>query len=659
MEDRKALFERNMTAFGNYFPYILPQLGAHVPSTTLVDVGDDDFDLEFQGAQFFNGGAKAYAAKQMENYRPHGARLTVHPPRTDTLDLVAGQYVSHILRAGVDAGMQFLASPKSEEAFHLVLFGIGLAQHIDPLLEITKARSICIVEPNLECLWQSMHVYDWTSLLERNRENRHSVSFFISDDPVVISNHVRQHCRYRSPVAIDWAFCFMHYNNAILQQALQMFKRDAHLMISGLGFLVDEFEMVRATYHNFIGENFKLYRKLRCDLRAPAFVVGSGPSLDAEFDFLRKHQHSAVIFACGTSVAALLANGIRPDFCLILENGDINYEIMSQINAQHDISDITLIASCTVSPLLKKVFNKIVYFQRSALSSFAIFGNLENVLAEAGPTVTNTGVHGALEMGFREIYLFGVDLGGRLAGRHHSVYSPYTQESAEVKLKQDLFEFEGALDRPMPGNFGGIVLADVNFIWSRDTMERMIELYRVAHTVYNCSDGIRIAGTTPKMSSSVKLKDDPALKQKTLAQVDTGMEDWATWRFTAMWGRQDWRKDVHDLLAEIEAIVSDETSDIPDVCSRMAIRLINDHERPPTFAEFFVRGSAFLVLLVTDYYHKRQMEPDRQAEFNAILRKEILAALRYMGELTDIFFEKLPTAEKPFLHADVLTWVKS
>jgi hypothetical protein len=659
MEDRKALFERNLKAFELYFPYILPQLIAHVPATTLVDVGDDDFDIEFQGSTFFNGGAKAAAAKQMENYRPYGMRLTVHPPHTSSLDLVAGQYVARLLRGGVDAGMQFLAAPSTVESFHLVLFGVGLAQHIDPLLEITKARSVCLVEPNVECLWQSMHVYDWTPLLERNRENRHSVSFMIADDPIILSNHARQHCRYRSPVAIDWTFCFLHYNNAILQQAMQMFKRDAHLMISGLGFMVDEFEMIRATYHNLNSDGFKLYRQLRCDLRAPAFVVGSGPSLDAEFDFLRRQQNNAVIFACGTSVAALMANGIRPDFCLILENGDINYEIMSQINAQHDISDITLIASSTVSPLLKKVFKKIVYFQRSALSSYAVFGNPANVLAEAGPTVTNTGVHGALEMGFREIYLFGVDLGGRAAGRHHSVYSPYTQADAEVKLEQDLFEFEGALDRPLPGNFGGIVLADVNFVWSRDTMERMIERHRVGHTIYNCSDGLRIAGTIPKMSSSVKLKDDPDLKRRTLEQVDAGMEEWAPQRFTAMWGRQDWRKMVHDLLGDLRAIVSDEASDIPDLCSRMAVRLINDHERLPTFAEFFVRGSAFLTLLVTDYYTKRQMEPERQAEFAVIVRNELLETLRQMGDLVDVFFEKLPTAEKPFLHADVLTWVES
>jgi hypothetical protein len=659
MENRESLFKRNLKAFEQYFPYIYPGLLAHQPASKLIDVGEDDFDIEFQGATFYNGGCKASVAKQMENYRPNGMRLMVHPPHTNTLDLVAGQFVTRLLRSSVDAGMQFLASPTTEEAFHLVLFGAGLAQHIDPLLEITKARSICILEPNLECLWQSLHVYDWTPLLSRNGENLHSVSVLVSDDPIVLSNYARQHCRYRSPVAIDWAFCFLHYNNAILQQAMQMLKRDAHLMISGLGFMVDEFEMVRATYHNYNAEGFKLYRQLRQDLRAPAFVVGSGPSLDSEFDFLRKHQHNAVIFACGTSVAALMANGIRPDFCLILENGDINYEIMSQINAQHGISDIPLIASATVSPLLKKVFKNIIYFQRSALSSFAVFGNPANVLTEAGPTVTNTGVHSALEMGFREIYLFGVDLGGRSKGRHHSVYSPYTQEDAEVKLEQDLFEFEGALDRPLPGNFGGIVLADVNFVWSRDTMERMIERHRVGHIIYNCSDGLRIAGTIPKMSSSVKLKDDPELKRRTLEAVQTGMEEWASWRFTSLWGRQDWQKQVHDLLDEMMTIARDETSDIPDVCSRMAVRLINDHERTPTFAEFFIRGSVFLTMLVTDFYYKRQMEADRQAEFDDIVRREILATLEYMRKLTDIFFEKLPTAEKPFLHADVLTWVQS
>jgi hypothetical protein len=439
---------------------------------------------------------------------------------------------------------------------------------------------------------------------------------------------------------------------------MDMFQRDAKLMMTGLGFMVDEMEMMRANYHNYKTPGFKLYRNLAANLPAPAFVIGSGPSLDEEFDFLRKHQNNAVIFACGTSVAALMANGIRPDFVLILENGDINYEIMSQLNALNDISDITLIASNTVSPLLKKVFKKIIYFQRATICSSAIFGaNLENVLAEAGPTVTNTGLHGALEMGFREIYLLGVDLGGREAGRHHSVYSPYEQD-AEVKVEQELFEFEGALDHPAPGNFGGVVLADSNFIWTRDNMERMLVRHRVGQTVYNCSDGLRIAGTIPKMSSSVKIKDNPALKLLSLERIDAGMETWEPARFAKMWGQADWQKDIHDILDELAVIASDDESDVLDLISKLAVRMINDAARRPTLAEYFVRGSMFLALIVADFYHKRQKDPERQAEFITLLREELIMTIRYMGQLTDIFFEKLPTAEKPFLHADVLTWVK-
>src|SRR3546814_12104056 len=54
----------------------------------------------------------------------------------------------------------------------------------------------------------------------------------------------------------------------------------------------------------------------------PAFVVGSGPSLDAALDALRAWQEHGVIFSAGSALQTLLANGIVPDFQVEKENND-------------------------------------------------------------------------------------------------------------------------------------------------------------------------------------------------------------------------------------------------------------------------------------------------------------------------------------------------
>ena len=51
----------------------------------------------------------------------------------------------------------------------------------------------------------------------------------------------------------------------------------------------------------------------------PAIIVGNGPSLDKEIDFLRKNQDNFVIFCSGSALKPLYKAGITPDFQVEIE----------------------------------------------------------------------------------------------------------------------------------------------------------------------------------------------------------------------------------------------------------------------------------------------------------------------------------------------------
>lgn len=54
----------------------------------------------------------------------------------------------------------------------------------------------------------------------------------------------------------------------------------------------------------------------------PAFVVGSGPSLDESLPALREAAGKGMIFAAGSALKPLLAGGVRPDVVVVLESTD-------------------------------------------------------------------------------------------------------------------------------------------------------------------------------------------------------------------------------------------------------------------------------------------------------------------------------------------------
>ena len=86
---------------------------------------------------------------------------------------------------------------------------------------------------------------------------------------------------------------------------------------------------------------------------------------------------------------------------------------------RHDISKIPLIAGSTVHPGMLELFDDVTVYFRRGLASYHLFSPGEwSRLANCTPTVTNAGTVFAMEVGCKDIYLFGGTLRNNLtAGR--------------------------------------------------------------------------------------------------------------------------------------------------------------------------------------------------------------------------------------------------
>lgn len=616
------LVARNLTAFARYVsPDLSRRLQDHVPLSNLVRNEDGDWDIEFRGELLYGTGGRAKAAGMADELRGTGKRrFHISPFGSNCLDRAAGDYLYHLMKRATEDGITFQDKPTLEEGYHLVSFGFGLGYHLPNLLELTKCRALCIVEPNLDFLYHSLAVFDWTPLLERNI-GWPSVGFVV--DNVLIAEKVRNFCRSCNPTSVDGSLMVQAYPNETMAVAQDDVHRHGNLIMTGLGFMVDEAEMSRASYLNLCtGSDYRHFKRRDVRAKVPAFVIGSGPSIDYDIEIIKELQDQAVILACGTSARILLSNGIKPDFMLLLENGDVPCEALAKVASAYDVGDAIMIASNTVNQKIKDICKETAFFYRQALCPYPVFSpGPEYMIMDPGPTVANTGLGVAVALGFSEIYLFGIDLGSRDPNRHHSAHSAYVRKDGDKE--EDVLTFDAVFDAREVGNFGGIVFTERVMQWTRDALARVAKQKEDSAVIYNCSDGARIPNTVPKSSEAIELKSTPQMKRDLLDAIISHLPKATPEEALRKWVEANGLEQIRQVCTDLKRAIQTYPETSPEFTQNILRIIMPDRLRSPSYGEFFVRGSGFMAAAATDYYVRRVSTPEQRERFKAMVTEEL------------------------------------
>ncbi|MEW5994275.1 MAG: 6-hydroxymethylpterin diphosphokinase MptE-like protein, partial [Candidatus Zixiibacteriota bacterium] len=525
------LYEKNLAALRMF----APQVHAEVRRLTsfhcsLVEQEDGDWNIEFRGTKLYAEGARKDAEKYTDE-RHRWVRVGINTPKQKNLDEYSASMFVPMLRRAVEADISFFNDPTDSAGHYLVSYGVGLGLHLPGLIEFTSCRTLILVEPNPEFLSLSLHVFDWAEFLEGLRDRRISVAWVTADRDILITNNVRNIMRFFNPTRLDGSYLFFLYPNAHMAASHKMLMDEAGVILSGLGWLDDEIIMVRNSHANLRDGQALIFRRSDEPVDWPAFIVGSGPSIDNDLDAIAAQADRAIIFACGTGLGPLLRRGIRPDFYVELENFPQSFTFLDSVVQKYSLEGITLIGTTTIDPRIPPMFDRQVLFLRDGLASFPVFcrdGATE--LPHVNPTVTNTGLAYALASGFREFYFFGIDLGAKDPARHHSKDTPYYQGVLPCDQK---------LTDPLPGNFGGTVYTDSVFRWAHDAFEKLIALRNMGCRYYNCSDGALIKGATPKVAASIKLPPRARTKAQLIDALLAKYRPYGKDTFNEAWNREE------------------------------------------------------------------------------------------------------------------------
>ncbi|WP_347330267.1 motility associated factor glycosyltransferase family protein [Marinimicrobium locisalis] len=399
---------------------------------------------------------------------------------------------------------RFNSAENPERIKLLVVAGVGMGQHIPLLLEKVDVRHLFIIEPDKDLFFCSLHTLDWEETAQHFAKEGYSLNLQVGQEPSAAINALQVHLENIGPYNAVTTYLFDFLQTERTSESTRLLLKQLSRSLAVQGYFDDERVGLAHTINNVknnipcLTQHSKISGKKE---PLPAFVIGNGPSLDAAESFLRENKDKAILISCGTTLGSLAHMGITPDFHIEQERLLMISEFLSSSTTEEFRKDIRLVGLNTVHPEVFRLFDQKVMFMKpndlgSTYSQKLIKrGHSVVQLPNCNPTVTNAGAALAIALGFKEVYLVGVDYGSPDTQSHHSKRSTYYRFKKQYNetLSKTL---HSQSNTPVQGNFGGEVLTSRTLNLSRVNMEELIEK-SPGHHFYNTSNGALIHGATP------------------------------------------------------------------------------------------------------------------------------------------------------------------
>ncbi|WP_146744959.1 6-hydroxymethylpterin diphosphokinase MptE-like protein [Helicobacter sp. 16-1353] len=363
------------------------------------------------------------------------------------------------------------------------IFGLCGGVFLQILLENDFTfHSLLIFEEDLALFSLSCYFVDFKRLF--SQVSNKSCYIFIEN---IVSKAFLNHYFYSKKVTNNFLRLEL---NAFISPKISAIKdmvNEAYKVNSrGWGSFEDEMIGVKNTLQN-IHSNKILHKTTK--LNIPICVIGSGPSLESNIDFLRNNQNKMLIFSCGTALKILKQHNINIDFQIEIER--IDY--LSSVLEDSSIGDTSLLCANVVNNKVLNLSPNRYIFIRGGTTSSYMFKDA-NIIEFCAPFVGNAGF--SLACNFSDtIILCGIDCGYIKDKPKHSKGSFYGDENSEIPP----YSFK------VKGNSNVDVYSSSIFSLSRESIEIAIKHYK-PKIIYNIGDGAYIQGT--KVSKNIIFEKD-------------------------------------------------------------------------------------------------------------------------------------------------------
>ncbi len=397
----------------------------------------------------------------------------------------------------------------------LMIFGIGLGYHLAELQKNTHATYITIFEPNEDYFFASLFCFNWYEYLKEIDEQGSFLYLGIGDEEDTIYQTIYDRVKEIGPYSVSNSFFYQHYPSRGVASIIDRIRDNFHQFFMGWGFFDDALLSVAHTLGVMDRKPSIISpaKPLPFDIsQYPVFIVANGPSLDNDIEQIKALKGKAIIVSCNSATTALLANDIVPDFHVALERTKSTADFLEHFIPDEERRKINLLVLNVMYPGVLDLFGwtgigikgheaGTILFQLSELASK---GKATPTLGYSNPLVGNTALSFFCSLGFKNIYLFGLDKGYVDPSLHHSKFSYYYKDDGEEKYEPIKMGAEFAVE----GNFEPRVITEPFLYTGKEQVERLLASFAGKQVnVFNCSNGVKMQGTFPLRSQNIMLDD--------------------------------------------------------------------------------------------------------------------------------------------------------
>jgi len=498
-EKVKERFLKNYFFLRENTPGLLKKAEAEGHGDWRVIVGaDGSLNAVFGGQLLYPFNPRKLARQQVEDLMRNPKRIVIPSfPMSSEGKLIHSKYYSRISRLHRSLKISsFIYDGKNIPV--MIVFGMGFGYHVIELIRRFNIQHMIVIEPVSALFRLSLYAVDWEEIFNYFKREGRSFNVIIGDEEEQLKEEINRKFSFISPAFTSYIFIFEHFSAPIFNRIKEWIVTEFVETPLLWGFFDDEIWSLKHTIGNLRNGVPIFYGDRPVESDVPVFVVGSGPSLDLTLETIKRFSNRAVVVSCGTALGALYRAGIKPDVHVEIERTEIVFKTLSELDRSF-LKDIPIVGMNTLYPKVFKLGKRGYMFLKPNDTGSALLPPDIPRLFNSNPTVTAGAISLMASAGFRRFYLFGVDLGSRTESEHHSRLSGYYSEKSILK------SFSPNYDRILPGNFGGTVLSNLLFYYTKIAVE--INIRRFNLEVYNTSDGAKIEGAHPLPAEEITLPD--------------------------------------------------------------------------------------------------------------------------------------------------------
>lgn len=330
-------------------------------------------------------------------------------------------------------------SDASRKSGYVVVFGLGAAYHVFPLLRNQNISYILIIEKNASFVKSLLSAFDFRKLFITPKvnlfvdETPENIKRFILSNyfPAVIGNLHSVNLRSRFEFEKDYFLSVLSAIESCINELSDDYTVQTHF---GKKWFLNTISNLPAAE-----TSSTVLRPIK-----KAIITGAGPSLEIQLDKIYTlKRKGACLIATDTSLPSLIRFGLRPDIVVSIDCQHITYH--------HFLSgypkEVPLVLDLASPRIITQLTDKLVFFTSGHPFSLYVSSHWRQfpLIDISGGNVSHGALSLALKLGAKEVYLAGVDFSypeGKSYARGTYLYTYFQQTSTLINpLENHFFSF--------------------------------------------------------------------------------------------------------------------------------------------------------------------------------------------------------------------------